>query len=70
VENRAGAGGNIGTAEAARAVPDGYTIMMGTNGTHVLNQYLYASMPFDPEKDFEPVMLRSAPPVRSLPAAS
>ena len=63
VENRAGAGGNIGTSEAARAAPDGYTLLMGTNGTHVLNQYLYAAMPFDPEKDFEPVMLVSSFPM-------
>ena len=63
VENRAGAGGNIGTSEAARAAPDGYTLLMGTNGTHVLNQYLYAAMSFDPEKDFEPVMLVSSFPM-------
>jgi tripartite-type tricarboxylate transporter receptor subunit TctC len=56
VENRAGAGGNIGTAEAARAPADGYTLLMGTNATHVLNQYLFANMAFDPDKDFEPVM--------------
>jgi len=63
VENRAGAGGNIGTSDAARAAADGYTLTMGTNGTHVLNQYLYASMPFDPEKDFDPVMLVSTFPM-------
>ena len=63
VENRAGAGGNIGTAEAARAAADGYTLLMGTNGTHVLNAYLYASMPFDPVKDFEPVSLVSTFPM-------
>lgn len=63
VENRAGAGGNIGAAEVARAAPDGYTLLMGTNGTHVLNQFLYPSMPFDPEKDFEPVALVSTFPM-------
>ena len=63
VENRAGAGGNIGTAEAARAPADGYTLVMGTNGTHVLNQFLYPSMPFDPEKDFEPIGLVSTFPM-------
>lgn len=63
VENRAGAGGNIGAAEAARAAPDGYTLLMGTNGTHVLNQFLYPSMPFDPVKDFEPVALVSTFPM-------
>ncbi len=71
VENRAGAGGNVGTAEAARAAPDGYTLLMGTNGTHVLNAYLYASMPFDPQKDFEPVTLVSSfPMVVLVPAQS
>lgn len=63
VENRPGAGGNIGTAEVARAEPDGYTLLMGTNGTHVLNQYLFSSLNFDPAKDFDPVMLVSTFPM-------
>lgn len=63
VENRPGAGGNIGAAEAARAAPDGYTLVMGTNGTHVLNQYIYSSTAFDPAKDFEPIMLVSSFPM-------
>lgn len=63
VENRPGAGGNIGTAEVARAAHDGYTLLMGTNGTHVLNQFLYPTMNFDPEKDFEPIMLVSSFPM-------
>ena len=70
VENKPGAGGNIGAADAARAAPDGYTLLMGTNGTHVLNQYLYPTMPFDPEKDFEPVMLVSAFPMVVLANAA
>jgi len=72
VENRPGAGGNIGASEAARAAPDGYTLLMGTNGTHVLNQYMYASTNFDPEKDFEPIMLVSSFPMVLLttPASS
>jgi tripartite-type tricarboxylate transporter receptor subunit TctC len=55
VENRAGAGGNIGTAAAARTEPDGYTLLWGTNGTHAGNEFMYASLGFDPVKDFEPV---------------
>ena len=43
IDNRAGAGGNIGTAAAARAEPDGYTLAYGTNGTHAINQTLYKS---------------------------
>ncbi|MGV2861187.1 Bug family tripartite tricarboxylate transporter substrate binding protein [Achromobacter sp. ESBL13] len=68
VENRPGAGGNIGASEAARAAPDGYTLLMGTNGTHVLNQYIYASTNFDPAKDFTPIMLVSSFPMVLLTA--
>ena len=57
IENKPGAGGNLGTEQAARSVPDGYTLTMGTNATHALNQYLYPSLRFDAEKDFEPVAL-------------
>ncbi|MDM0042923.1 tripartite tricarboxylate transporter substrate-binding protein [Variovorax dokdonensis] len=63
VDNKAGAGGSIGAADVARAAPDGYTLLMGTNGTHVLNQFLYPSIPFDPVKDFEPVALVSTFPM-------
>lgn len=55
VDNRAGAGGNIGTQAVARATPDGYTILMGTVGTHAINQSLYGKLPFDPIKDFAPL---------------
>ena len=55
VDNRAGAGGNIGTATAAKAKPDGYTLMLTTNSAHVINPWLYKSTGFDPVKDFEPV---------------
>lgn len=55
VENRAGAGGNIGTAAAARMEPDGYSLLWGTNGTHAGNEFMYASLGFDPVKDFEPI---------------
>ena len=55
VENKAGAGGNIGAADVARARPDGYTFLMGTPGTQAINQFLYSKMPYDTAKDFAPV---------------
>ncbi len=55
VENRPGAGGNIGGAEAARAAPDGTTLFMTTSGINAINPALYAKMPFDPIKDLTPV---------------
>ena len=55
VENKGGAGGNLGAAEVARAQPDGYTLMMGTPGPLAINPYVYANMPFRPEKDFTAV---------------
>lgn len=55
IDNRAGAGGNIGAALAAKAVPDGHTLFMGTVGTHAINAALYKKMPFDPIKDFVPL---------------
>ncbi|KQP41581.1 tripartite tricarboxylate transporter substrate binding protein [Pseudorhodoferax sp. Leaf274] len=55
IDNRAGAGGNIGGQLAARAPADGYTLFMGTVGTHAINESLYKKMPFDPIKDFAPL---------------
>lgn len=63
VENVGGAGGMIGAQMAARAPADGYTLVMGTNATHVLNPYLYSSVGFDPENDFEPVILTGTLPM-------
>ena len=54
-DNRPGAGGNIGGAEAARAAPDGYTLFMTTSGISAINPALYSKMPFDPIKDLAPV---------------
>ena len=50
VDNRAGAGGNIGADIVAKSAPDGYTLLMGTVGTHGINKSLYAKMPFDPQQ--------------------
>jgi tripartite-type tricarboxylate transporter receptor subunit TctC len=55
VENKPGAGGNLGGAEAARSAPDGYTLFMTTSGIQAINPFLYAKMPFDPNKDLAPV---------------
>lgn len=63
IENRAGAGGNVGTAEAARAAPDGYTLTMGTSGTQTMNPFLYASTGYDAEKAFDPIILVSRFPM-------
>ena len=56
IDNKPGAGGNIGTEAGARATPDGYSLTMGTNGTHSMNEFLYPSTGFDPEKDFAPII--------------
>jgi tripartite-type tricarboxylate transporter receptor subunit TctC len=55
VENKSGAGGNIGSELVAKAPADGYTIVMGTVGTHAINPGLYRKMPYDAQKDFAPV---------------
>lgn len=57
VENKGGAGGNLGAAQVAKANPDGYTILMGTVATHALNPTLYKKMPYDPVTSFAPVSL-------------
>jgi len=57
VDNRAGAGGNIGMGMVKRAKADGYTIGMGTVGSQTINQYLYSDMPYEPAKDFAPLAM-------------
>ena len=62
VENRAGAGGNVGAKAVARSPADGYTLLMGTVGTHGINKALYAKLPYDPQKDFAPITLVAGVP--------
>ncbi len=62
VENRAGAGGNIAADAVAKAAPDGYTLFVGINGPVATNKYLYASLPYDPVKDFAPISLLASAP--------
>jgi hypothetical protein len=63
VENRPGAGGNIGLEAAAKSPPDGYTVAMGQTANLAVNPALYAKMPFDPIKDFAPIALVSSQPL-------
>jgi tripartite-type tricarboxylate transporter receptor subunit TctC len=62
VDNKPGAGGNSGAAEVAKAANDGYTLLMGTVGTHAINPSLYPRMPYDHIKDFTPVTLVAGVP--------
>jgi len=62
VDNKPGAGGNTGATEVAKAPPDGYTLLMGTVGTHAINAALYPKMPFDHVKDFAPITLCAGVP--------
>jgi tripartite-type tricarboxylate transporter receptor subunit TctC len=77
VENRAGAGGNIGADAVAKSPADGYTLVMGNIGTHAVNPFLIRNMPFDPLKDFVPIahvldaegllVVHPSLPVKSVP---
>lgn len=62
VENKPGAGGNIGADYVAKAAPDGYNLVLGTVGTHSINGALYQNMPYDMVKDFTPVTLLASTP--------
>jgi tripartite-type tricarboxylate transporter receptor subunit TctC len=62
VDNRPGAGGNIGAEIAAKSLPDGYTLFMGTSGPLAINSSLYPKLPFDSTRDFAPVILTASAP--------
>jgi tripartite-type tricarboxylate transporter receptor subunit TctC len=62
VDNKPGAGGNSGAAEVAKSPPDGYTLLMGTVGTHAINPSLYPKMPYEHVKDFVPITLVAGVP--------
>ncbi|MEP7299562.1 MAG: tripartite tricarboxylate transporter substrate-binding protein, partial [Burkholderiales bacterium] len=62
VDNKPGAGGNIGADMIAKSAPDGYNLLMGTVGTHAINAALYPKMSFDPVKDFAPITLVAGVP--------
>jgi tripartite-type tricarboxylate transporter receptor subunit TctC len=64
IENIAGAGGNIGAGQAARATPDGYTLLFAF-GSFVVNPSTYPKIPYDPQKDFSPVTLAVVTPTCS-----
>mgnify|MGYP003349967021 CR=1 FL=1 len=57
IDNRAGAGGNVGTEVGARAVPDGHTLTIGSTSTYITNVALEPKLPFDPRRDFAPIAL-------------
>ena len=62
VENKGGAGGNLGAEQVAKSAGDGYTLLMGTVGTHGINRALYAKLPYDPFKDFVPITVVAGVP--------
>lgn len=71
IENRGGAGGGVGAAEAARAAPDGYTLFFPSGSVMTANQHIYEKLTYDPEKDFVPVTnVVSGPQVLVVPASA
>src|SRR5437660_1544387 len=63
IENRGGAGGMLGAAAVAQSPPDGYTLLFGTGSTHGTNSNVYARLPYDPVREFAPVVLVSTSPL-------
>ncbi|HET7364558.1 MAG TPA: tripartite tricarboxylate transporter substrate binding protein [Burkholderiales bacterium] len=70
VENRTGAGGNIGTEAVAKAPADGYTLLIGSNGPIATNKYLYKSLAYDPDKELAPISLLATAPQMLVVAAA
>ena len=75
IDNRGGAGGNLGAALVAKAAPDGYTLLLATTGPAATNKLMYKDMSFDPQRDFTPIVLVGKSPVmivarRGLPVTS
>lgn len=71
VENKAGAGGNLGADAVAKSPADGYTLLLGTIGTLAINQHVSKKLPYDPQKDFKPIsMVASFPNVLVVPLSS
>jgi tripartite-type tricarboxylate transporter receptor subunit TctC len=75
VDNRPGAGGNLGADQVAKAAPDGYTLLMATVSTHAINPGMYRKIPYDPIKDFEPIARVGVTPLvlvvhKSVPATT
>src|SRR2546427_1752536 len=62
VENRTGAGGNIGADAVAKSAPDGHTLLVAINGPVAVNKHLYKSLPYDPDKDLQPISLLASAP--------
>jgi len=70
IDNKPGAGGNIGTQITARSAPDGYTLMIGTNATHAANSFLFSQTGFDSQTDFEPIAMVGILPLVYVVAAN
>ena len=70
IDNRPGAGGNIGTQLTAKSAPDGYTLMIGTNATHAANAFLFSQPGFDAQADFEPIAMVGILPLVYVTAPS
>jgi tripartite-type tricarboxylate transporter receptor subunit TctC len=70
IENRPGAGGIIGTDTAAKAVPDGYTVLVATNGEVAINPAVYPSLPYDPQRDLKPLAMLTETPLMWVASAA